>query len=117
MNTVSADTFRYTPKLRYIDLSNNLFTNIPTGLFDGLDSLAEVHFHNIDWICSCEHLWWYTYLKDRNVTIFGDLMCETPTGTYFSFYTESENEVIRLSDVKEGGDSAPHSRKYMSDLK
>ena len=82
LNTISADTFRYTTKVRYIDLSDNQFTSLPSGLFDGLDSLAEVHLYNIDWFCSCGDLWWYEYAKDNNITIFGDQMCETPSGRF-----------------------------------
>ena len=80
MDTIGADVFTYNSKLRYIDISDNTFASIPSGIFGGLDSLSDVRIYNIDWECSCTNAWFVEYVITNNITLFGDLMCSNIAG-------------------------------------
>ena len=80
VTSLTSDIFQYNTKLRYIDVSDNQFTSIPIGLFNGLDSLSDVHMYNIDWQCSCDNMWFVEHAVNNNITLFGEYMCADQPG-------------------------------------
>jgi len=101
ISTITSDTFRYNTKLRLIDLSDNPLASIPSGLWSGLESLAEVTLYGIDWSCTCADLWFVEYARDNNVTMFGDLVCSTGGMTAPKYYYKNCVE-IGVCDGKSG---------------
>ena len=80
LSQVSADSLKYSPSLKHVDISDNLFTSIPSGLFNGLSGLSEVRVFNIEWNCDCSSLWWVEYTLDNNITMMGDFVCSNVAG-------------------------------------
>ena len=75
MSSLSSNLFSQNTNLRMIDLSDNKFSSLPSGLFDGLNKLAEVHLYKITWSCSCNNNWFVPYARNKNITLFGELRC------------------------------------------
>ncbi|XP_052820242.1 uncharacterized protein LOC128246074 [Mya arenaria] len=73
--TMTADAFKYSARLKRIDISDNTFTSIPSGMFEGLDMLSEVTMNNIAWTCTCDDAWFVEYAETNNITIRSDLVC------------------------------------------
>lgn len=79
ISVFSADFFSANTKLRYVSIGHNTMTTIPTALFDGLDSLAEVQLYATETVCSCDNLWMYNASEITRMKIFGDFLCSSPT--------------------------------------
>lgn len=66
-------------ELERLDLSNNNLTTLPRGLFDDLESLAQLLLRNNPWFCGCNLLWLRDWVRARaaEVNVRG-LMCQGP---------------------------------------
>lgn len=89
IGSVTADLFRYNTKLVHIDISDNTFTGVPSGLWNGLDSLAEFHTYDINWDCTCENIWFVGTAYTTNVTLFGDNICSATGKSIVKYYYEN----------------------------
>lgn len=79
---MTSDVFSYNTKIKYIDISDNEFTSIPSGLFDNLNSLSEVRIENTHWQCSCSNNWFVDFFDKNNVILFGENICSNVNGKY-----------------------------------
>jgi len=79
LTSIDASFFSTNTKLRYISLSRNSLTTIPTTLFDGLDSLAEVQLYETELPCTCAELWFYDRVESTKMKIYGDIICTSPS--------------------------------------
>ncbi|KAL4221077.1 Leucine-rich repeat transmembrane protein flrt1 [Mactra antiquata] len=77
---VTTDQLQNNLLVKTIDLSDNIFVKLPSGIFQNLNGLSEVTLHNIPWQCKCGDLDWFGDVLDNNITIRGDLMCDNING-------------------------------------
>lgn len=87
ISSLTTDIFTFNTKLKMIDISDNEFTSIPNGLFDNLNSLSQIRTENIPWKCTCENLWFVTYITENNITLIGDNMCNNANGKRLLLYS------------------------------
>jgi hypothetical protein len=66
--------------VRFVDLSDNVFTKLPSDFLFYQTALSEITLYNIDWDCTCDLLWWVEYSLSQNVTVIGDKMCNNVQG-------------------------------------
>lgn len=78
LSTVTSDMLYALGKLNYVSLSYNTFTSIPNNVFANVLALSNVDMYGIKWDCSCTNLWFLEYLDENNITMNGDIVCETP---------------------------------------
>ncbi|XP_045163910.2 uncharacterized protein LOC123528247 [Mercenaria mercenaria] len=78
LNTLEASMFSNNTKLRILSLGYNSFTTLPSGLFDNLDSLAELHLYDTQLDCNCTNLWFFEHADTTKMKIRGDMTCATP---------------------------------------
>ncbi|XP_004713561.1 leucine-rich repeat transmembrane protein FLRT1 [Echinops telfairi] len=65
--------------LERLDLSNNNLTTLPRGLFDDLESLAQLLLRNNPWFCGCSLMWLRDWVKARAAVVnVRGLMCQGP---------------------------------------
>ncbi|KAL4220899.1 Leucine-rich repeat transmembrane protein flrt1 [Mactra antiquata] len=98
IETLTSDTFLYTSKIRYIDVSDNSFTVLPSGMFDNLNSLSEVKVYNIEWSCSCTDNWFVDYATTNNINMYGDFMCSNVEGSSVWKYYNDNCLAAKLCD-------------------
>ncbi|XP_037694102.1 leucine-rich repeat transmembrane protein FLRT1 [Choloepus didactylus] len=66
-------------ELERLDLSNNNLTTLPRGLFDDLESLAQLLLRNNPWFCGCNLMWLRDWVKARAAVVnVRGLMCQGP---------------------------------------
>lgn len=70
--------FSNNTKLRYLSLGHNAFTELPSGLLDGLNALAEVHLYATELECTCEKVWLFTHAETSRTKLRGDIICSSP---------------------------------------
>ncbi|XP_052820479.1 uncharacterized protein LOC128246328 [Mya arenaria] len=98
VSSISSSMFSDSTKLRFLSLGHNALTELPSGLLDGLDSLAELHLYSTELDCSCEQLWMYSESIITRMKIFGDVICQSPAAyldkkAVVYYYTECVAEV------------------------
>ncbi|XP_060573711.1 leucine-rich repeat transmembrane protein FLRT3-like isoform X2 [Ruditapes philippinarum] len=98
LETISADVFTFNSKLTHIDLSDNTFVSIPSGIFDNLNSLSGVDIYNIQWTCSCDNTWFVDYSAKNNISMSGDYMCSNVAGMSVWKYYEDNCRIANLCD-------------------
>ena len=75
LTSISASQFSGNPNLRFLSMGWNDLTDIPAGLFDGLNSLGEIKLYGTALSCSCDSLWFMTYVDSNYLSLFGDIVC------------------------------------------
>ncbi|XP_055987681.1 leucine-rich repeat transmembrane protein FLRT1 [Sorex fumeus] len=76
---IPANTLARMRALERLDLSNNNLTTLPRGLFDDLDSLAQLLLRNNPWFCGCSLLWLRDWVRARAAVVnVRGLMCQGP---------------------------------------
>ena len=75
ITSVSAIQFSNNPKLRFLSLGWNDLTEFPSGLLDGLDSLAELRLYDTSVTCACDDLWFITHAQEKFISLHGDIIC------------------------------------------
>ena len=78
LTSIDGAFFSTNTKLRYISMSRNSFTTIPSTLFDNLDSLAEVQLYETTLPCTCSELWFYGRVESTKMKVYGDIICSSP---------------------------------------
>ncbi|XP_030047095.1 adhesion G protein-coupled receptor A3 [Microcaecilia unicolor] len=66
---LNADTFKGLNNLSRLNLSGNLFSSLAQGTFDNLGSLKSLEFQTDYFLCDCNILWLFQWIKERNVTV------------------------------------------------
>ncbi|XP_060075679.1 platelet glycoprotein V-like [Ylistrum balloti] len=79
MRVVQKDMFQASTKVSHISMKNNPFIALPADMFDKTTSLTTLEISGIDWVCTCPNLWIWTFLSSHNVSLFGDIVCASPT--------------------------------------
>ncbi|KAJ7309683.1 hypothetical protein JRQ81_007742 [Phrynocephalus forsythii] len=84
----------FPPSTKKIYLNNNEITAIPSGLFDGLLNLQEVHLWGNPWECDCHILYLRSWLQwQQNRTLYRHLRCASPAhlkGRIITYLMEDE---------------------------
>ncbi|XP_020661121.3 platelet glycoprotein Ib beta chain [Pogona vitticeps] len=84
----------FAPSTRKIYLNNNELTFIPSGLFDNLKNLQEVHLWGNPWECDCHILYLRSWLQwQQNRTLYRNLQCASPShlqGRIIAYLMEDE---------------------------
>ena len=75
LTTLSASQFSGNPNLRFLSLSWNGLTDLPSGLFDGLNGLGEIRLYGTTLDCTCESLWFMTHADENYISLHGDIVC------------------------------------------
>ncbi|XP_069107228.1 uncharacterized protein [Argopecten irradians] len=79
LRVLQPDMFKRSTKLTHISLDRNPFTKISDGLFADLSALTVVSMRGISWECTCPQMWFEDYLAENNITLLGDIVCDSPT--------------------------------------
>ncbi|XP_029446150.1 adhesion G protein-coupled receptor A3 isoform X2 [Rhinatrema bivittatum] len=66
---LNTDTFKGLNNLIRLNLSGNLFSSLTQGTFDNLSSLKSLEFQTEYFLCDCNILWMFRWIKERNVTV------------------------------------------------
>ncbi|XP_060075670.1 reticulon-4 receptor-like 2 [Ylistrum balloti] len=82
LRVLQPDMFKKSTKLTYISLDKNPFTKITEGLFADLPALTVVSMRSISWDCTCPQLWFEDYFTTNNISMIGDIICDTPSDYY-----------------------------------
>ncbi|KAH3689236.1 hypothetical protein DPMN_191101 [Dreissena polymorpha] len=96
LSSLDASLLTKNTALRFLSLGHNAFTELPTGLLDTQNSLAELHLYNTRLECTCEKLWLYKHLDTTRTKVFGDVICSSPTD-----WTEKKAAVFYYSECVE----------------
>ncbi|KAL4221621.1 Platelet glycoprotein Ib beta chain [Mactra antiquata] len=104
LSALDSSLFSSNTNLRFISLGYNSFSELPTGLFDGLDSLAELHLYDTQIDCTCSKLWFYSHAETTKMKIHGDVTCTSPSNweNYRAasyYYTECASEEITCAGL------------------
>lgn len=86
LSTLQGDLFFATKELVSMTLNNNVFTSLPTKLFDKITMLTTVNLYGVTWDCTCDSLWWLTSLQTNNISLHGDVICSN-TSTFPGSYS------------------------------
>ncbi|XP_011367250.1 leucine-rich repeat transmembrane protein FLRT1 [Pteropus vampyrus] len=79
INHIPYNTLAKMRELERLDLSNNNLTTLPRGLFDDLESLAQLLLRNNPWFCGCNLMWLRDWVKARAAVVnVRGLMCQGP---------------------------------------
>ncbi|XP_033764259.1 uncharacterized protein LOC117345303 [Pecten maximus] len=79
LRVLQPDMFKKSTKLTHILLDSNPFTKITDGLFSDLQALTVVSMRDISWDCTCPQMWFEDYLTANNISLLGDIVCNSPT--------------------------------------
>lgn len=103
LTSIDGDFFSTNTRLRYISLSRNSLTTIPTTLFDNLTSLAEVQLYDTTLPCTCAELWFFDLVESTKMKVYGDIICSSPDAYIDNkaavyYYTECVTSTESCSD-------------------
>ncbi|OWF35447.1 uncharacterized protein LOC110442949 [Mizuhopecten yessoensis] len=99
LRVLQPDMFKKSTKLTYISLDSNPFTKITEGLFAELSALSVVSMSGISWDCTCPQLWFEDYLTENNITLIGDIVCNTPSDYENKRSKQYESETCAQPDA------------------
>ena len=81
LTSISSSQFSSNTNLRFISLGYNQLTEIPSGLFEGLNSLGEVRLYDTTVTCACDTLWFMTHAQENYISLYGDILCNNAEHT------------------------------------
>ncbi|XP_053378579.1 uncharacterized protein LOC123526812 [Mercenaria mercenaria] len=90
MNLTSIDAAVFgtgtSENIRYLDLSHNSLTTLPSDLFSNLNNLGVISLYGMDIDCSCSNLWFMKYAHENYLTLEGDIICNSDKKLAWAFY-------------------------------
>lgn len=72
---IDINTFSSLTLLQTLQISNNLLTTIPQGIFDSLIDLKQLYSGENPWICNCNLQWFKEYLLSGSVIFDNTTTC------------------------------------------
>ncbi|XP_060074114.1 leucine-rich repeat-containing protein 4B-like [Ylistrum balloti] len=79
LDTVQADMFQASIKLRFLSMRHNWFTSFPSNILSNLHGLQILNLDGIKWDCTCDNLWFLDYCQTNNVSLRGSMICNSPS--------------------------------------
>ncbi|KAL0961778.1 hypothetical protein UPYG_G00331610 [Umbra pygmaea] len=96
IKSLHPDTFKYTPNLRFLDISNNIFTTLAPELFHPLPNLSAIYlskcrFQSLDFLIKANlSKVFYLQISHNELTVINDtLMHSLPSLTYLDMNNNS----------------------------
>jgi len=86
LQTLDVNMLFMSTKLTYLSLNDNPITSIPSGFLEEVEGLSELHLYGINWTCSCSNMWIKEYCKAHNITLYGDIVCQSPSSYASELY-------------------------------
>ena len=68
--------------IRYLDLSDNSLTSLPSDLFSKLSNLGVIYLYGMNIDCSCSNLWFMKHAHENFLTLEGDIICNSDSKLY-----------------------------------
>uniref|UniRef100_A0A8W8K7M8 Uncharacterized protein n=1 Tax=Magallana gigas TaxID=29159 RepID=A0A8W8K7M8_MAGGI len=99
VNTITVGHVGNITNLRHLSLSENLITNLTSGIFTNLKSLAYLDLRENKFTCTCTDLWFLKYVADNFITMLGGPVCDTPASHNNKRVTVYDSEICAVEDV------------------